>query len=106
MQDTQREGFALGRNTGLKDFRCALSKEKMPGWTSSLVLMGAAEWLNCERTFKPTVNTITFTHDWELGVIIRIDGRTLIDIAREIELPSATREGASSIAGAYYYFGP
>jgi hypothetical protein len=45
--------------------------------------------------------TFTTTQDKYAGVHITINGRDLIEIVRNIELPFATREGSPNIAGAY-----
>lgn len=49
------------------------------------------------------VDSIIFTvpKGDDTGVRISINGRDLIEIVREIELPFAAREGSSGIAGAY-----
>ena len=54
------------------------------------------------------MDTIAFTDtmDADIGVRIIINGRELIEIVRDIELPFATREGHADLAGAYSYFGP
>ena len=49
------------------------------------------------------MDSIAFTvpKDKATGVQIIINGRDLIEIVRDIELPFATREGSPQIAGAY-----
>src|SRR5437016_4274829 len=49
------------------------------------------------------MDSISFVgeNDKKSGVRIIINGRDLIEIVREIELPFATREGSPQIAGAY-----
>ena len=57
--------------------------------------------------FSHVVDTIVFRDTGEdIGVRILINGRELIDLVRDVELPFATREGHPKIAGAYSYFGP
>lgn len=55
-----------------------------------------------------TVDSIAFrkSEDTDLGVLIAINGRLLLAIAHDIELPFARREGKPDLAGAYCYFGP
>jgi len=53
------------------------------------------------------MDRIVFTDTGEeIGVRISINGRDMIDLVREVELPFATREGRPQLAGAYAYFGP
>jgi len=54
------------------------------------------------------MDTIAFADDGgpDIGVRIIINARELVELAREAELPYATREGHPDIAGAYGYFGP
>ena len=53
-----------------------------------------------------TVDTIAFRdiEDPEVGVLIAINGRNLLALIREFELPFAKREGKPDLAGAYSYF--
>jgi hypothetical protein len=53
------------------------------------------------------MDTIAFVDegDVEVGVRIWINGRELVDVVREVELPFATREGHPDLAGSYLYFG-
>ena len=54
------------------------------------------------------MDTIAFVDEGnpDIGVRIIINGRELIQMVRDIELPFATREGHPGIAGDYSYFGP
>jgi hypothetical protein len=54
------------------------------------------------------MDTIAFLADGDaqIGVRILVNGRELIELVREIELPFATREGHPDLAGDYGYFGP
>lgn len=54
------------------------------------------------------VDTIAFidAKDGEPGVRIFINGRELLEMVREFELPLASREGHPKLAGEYAYFGP
>src|ERR1041385_2487933 len=53
------------------------------------------------------MDTIAFTDTGisEIGVQIFVNGRQLIELAREVGLPFATAEGHPDIAGRYLYFG-
>jgi hypothetical protein len=70
--------------------------------------MVEAVWYE-QRVYNPEVDTIRFEigerHDPAAGIVdavaIFVNGRNLVDIFREVELPFATREGKPDLAGSY-----